>query len=81
MAPKIPTAITHAALIAGIPPMESATAIAIGVVTDLGKMEAAISGVAPAHNAIAVPLAMAAILPIKQILINDFHCARIWCNC
>ena len=80
-APKIPTKITHTALMAGKPWIDSATAMAMGVVTDLGNTEAAISGVAPIHRATAVPLTMAVILPIKQILIMDFQRARIWCNC
>ena len=72
---------TQTALIAGMPPSESATAIAIGVVTDFGKIEAAISGVAPNHRAMAPPLIMAVRLPMKHTVIIDFQRARIWCSC
>ncbi|ETJ41972.1 hypothetical protein Q604_UNBC04073G0001, partial [human gut metagenome] len=43
-APRMPTKITQTALIAGIPPILPPTAIAIGVVTDFGRIDAAISG-------------------------------------
>ena len=76
-APRIPTKITHTALMAGMPPIESATAMAMGVVTDLGTIEAAISGVAPSHSAMAPPLIIAAMLPIKQMVMMDFQRARI----
>jgi hypothetical protein len=42
-APRMPTKITQTALIAGIPPILPPTAIAIGVVTDFGRIDAAIS--------------------------------------
>ncbi|VAQ35518.1 Uncharacterised protein [Klebsiella pneumoniae] len=57
------------------------TAIAIGVVTDLGRIEAAICGVAPISRATVVPVIIATQLPIKQMVMIDFQRARIWCSC
>ncbi|MNC83533.1 hypothetical protein D3C75_1375400 [compost metagenome] len=51
--------------------------MAIGVVTDLGKIEAAISGLAPISRAMAPPLIIAVMLPIKQTVMMDFQRARI----
>ena len=70
--------ITHTALMAGMPPMLPLTAIAIGVVTDLGRIEAAICGVAPISRATVVPVIIATQLPIKQMVMIDFQRARIW---
>ncbi|MNO10180.1 hypothetical protein D3C81_2338720 [compost metagenome] len=60
-----------------MPPMLPPTAIAIGVVTDFGNTEAAISGVAPINSATVVPVTIATTLPIKQMVIIDFQRARI----
>ena len=73
--------VQHTALIAGIPPMLLLTAMAIGVVTDFGKIEAAICGVAPIIRATVVPVTIATTLPIKQMVMIDFQRARIWCSC
>ncbi len=72
---------TQTALIAGIPPILPPTAIAIGVVTDFGRIDAAISGEAPINNATEVPVTIATTLPIKQMVMIDFQRARIWCSC
>ncbi|GAB3956022.1 hypothetical protein GCM10029976_100030 [Kribbella albertanoniae] len=77
----MPTKITQTALIAGIPPILPPTAIAIGVVTDFGRIDAAISGEAPINNATRVPVTIATTLPIKQMVMIDFQRARIWCSC
>ncbi|MNN85999.1 hypothetical protein D3C81_2033520 [compost metagenome] len=69
------------ALMAGIPPMLPPTAIAIGVVTDFGRIEAAICGDAPISSATDVPVTMATTLPIRQMVMIDFQRARIWCSC
>ncbi|MOA38601.1 hypothetical protein D3C78_1603010 [compost metagenome] len=54
------------------------TAIAIGVVTDFGNIEAAICGEAPISRATEVPVTIATTLPIRQIVMMDFQRARIW---
>ena len=53
------------------------TAIAIGVVTDFGKIEAAICGEAPIISATDVPVIIATAQPIKQMVMMDFQRARI----
>ncbi|MPN35469.1 hypothetical protein SDC9_182967 [bioreactor metagenome] len=64
-----------------MPPILPPTAIAIGVVTDFGMIDAAICGDAPINKAIVVPVTIATTLPAKQIAMIDFQRARIWCNC
>ena len=51
MAPKMPVHTTDDTVSAGIPPVNSDTCIAIGVVTDLGASESTTSSVAPSHLA------------------------------
>ncbi len=50
------------------------------MVTDFGRIDAAISGEAPINNATEVPVTIATTLPIKQMVMIDFQRARIWCS-
>lgn len=53
------------------------TAMAIGVVTDLGRIEAAICGDAPINKATEVPVIIATRLPTKQMVMMDFQRADL----
>jgi hypothetical protein len=62
----MPVAITSTAVNAGSPPRRSATALAIGVVTDFGAKDATVARLAPRAQAIATALGSAVAAPTRS---------------
>jgi hypothetical protein len=81
IAPRMPVAITGTAVSEGRPPRRSATAMAIGVVTDFGAKEAMVARLAPSSQAMATALATAVAAPTKSARAMGTKAARTESRC
>jgi len=77
----MPVAITSTAVSEGRPPRRSATAMAIGVVTDFGAKEAMVARLAPSSQAMATALATAVAAPTKSATVIGSTAVRTASRC